>query len=89
MSRADRRRLKRVASKAVKRALDDKPGTLAHPAPASVALIGGPMDGWVVKPNAPVLQPTWCLSWPASVATKHAPGQYLPDGPGRARWVPL
>lgn len=88
MSSADRR-LKRVAAKAVRRALAAVPGSLEHPAPASVALAGGPMNGWVVKPDAPVLQPTWCLTWPASVAAKHAPGQYLPDGPGRARWVPL
>lgn len=30
-------------------------GQLKHPAPASVRLVGGPMDGWVVKPDAPAL----------------------------------
>lgn len=88
MNRADSRRLKRVAAKALKNAATGKPG-ISHPVPESVTLAGGPMDGWIVKPDAPALQPDWCLSWPASVAAKNAPGLYVRSGPGRARWEPL
>lgn len=89
MNRADRRRLQRTVARALKRVAAARPGSLEHPAPASVTLSGGPMDGWVVKPDAPALDPGWCLTWPPTSAAKHAPGQYLPAGPGRARWEPL
>jgi hypothetical protein len=55
-----------------------RPASLAHPVPASVALVGGPMDGWVVKPDAPSLRPDWHTSWPASLATRFGPGHYAP-----------
>jgi hypothetical protein len=88
MNRADKRRLKRVAAKALKRATAGKPG-VAHPVPASVTLTGGPMDSWVVKADAPALRPDWCLTWPESVAAANDPGMYVADGPGRARWERL
>ena len=69
---------------------DLRPAGLTHEPPTdSVTLIGGPMDSWVVKADAPALRPDWCLTWPASLAAKWSPGQYLADGPRRARWVPL
>lgn len=63
MNRAERRRLQKLAS---------KPGRLAERIArdlpkgkpidtGSITLEGGPMDGWVVKPNADALQPDW---WP-------------------------
>jgi hypothetical protein len=55
-----------------------KPRTLAHPVPASVALEGGPMDGYVVKPDAPALRPDWFRTWPPTVAARFAPGAYAP-----------
>lgn len=53
MNRTERRRLMRN----VKRRL--KLGSLKHPVPDSVTLHGGPMDGWVVKPDAPALEADW------------------------------
>lgn len=61
MNRADRRRIQRLAQ---------KPGRLAeHIArdlpkgkpidTVSITLVGGPMDGWVVKPDAAALQADW------------------------------
>lgn len=51
-----------------------------------VLLRGGPMDGWVVKANAPVLQPDWV---PFSQVRE---GQYSSpveeDGLLVAEWVP-
>ncbi len=88
MNRSDGRRLKRVANKALKHAIAAQPG-LEHPAPASVTLVGGPMNGWIVKPDAPSLAPDWCLSWPPSVAAKHKPGMYVLEAPARARWDEL
>jgi hypothetical protein len=88
MNRADRRRLQRTAAKALATSMaNGQP--LQHPLPESVTLSGGPMNGWVVKPGAPALRPDWCLTWPKSVAAKHDPGQYVADGPRRAKWVPL
>lgn len=29
----------------------------------TLTLRGGPMDGWIVKRNAPALQPTWRGTW--------------------------
>jgi hypothetical protein len=88
MNRADRRRLKRVANQALKTAMRVRPG-VKHPAPDSVTLVGGPMDGWIVKPDAPALRPDWCTTWPDSVAAKNAPGLYVAAGPGQARWERL
>lgn len=63
MNRADRRRLQRT----VKRSL--KPGSLKHPVPESLTLYGGPMDGYVVGPDAPVMQPDWITGlWEAKAA---------------------
>lgn len=84
MNRADRRRLQRTARKAMK---GIKTGQLEHPVPESVTLLRGPMDGWVVKPDAPALRPDWYTTWPLSVAAKHKPGRYVLDGT-RARWQP-
>lgn len=58
MNRAQRRSLKRTVAKAIK----GKPG-LSHPVPDSVVLSGGPMDGWIVKPDAPALEPDWRAKW--------------------------
>lgn len=58
MNRAQRRSLKRTVAHAMK----SGPG-LAHPVPDSVALSGGPMDGWIVKPDAPALDPDWRAKW--------------------------
>lgn len=52
----------------------------------AVALHGGPMDGWVVKANAPALRPDWYTTWPPWRATAHEPGRYVRDGPGSASW---
>lgn len=71
-------------------------GRLPHPAPASVTLSGGPMNGWVVKPDAPVLRPDWqappepsrsFLSRLAGRPTSSAQGRYVVDATGiRATW---
>ena len=53
MNRAQRRNLKATVKRMV------KGGGLAHPVPGSVVLRGGPMDGWITKPDAPALQPDW------------------------------
>jgi hypothetical protein len=29
-----------------------------------VILKGGPMDGWIVAPDAPALRPDWAETWP-------------------------
>lgn len=89
MARADRRRVKRVAAKALRRAIRAGGDGVEHPVPASVTLSGGPMNGWVVKPDAPALQRDWCLTWPPTIAEKNKPGFYVADGPGRARWEQL
>ena len=56
MTRADRRRADRAARKAMKHI---RTGQLTHPVPESVQLKGGPMDGYIVKPDAPALKPEW------------------------------
>lgn len=53
MNRTERRRLMQT----VKRSL--KPGSLKHPVPDSVTLVGGPMNGWIVTPDAPALDADW------------------------------
>ena len=54
MNRADRRAMERNL-RHMKRSAAKVPG--------SIALRGGPMDGWVVKPGAPALQPDWRAKW--------------------------
>ena len=77
MNRAQRRGVKREAHRHL--------GNLAHPIPGSVALTGGPMHGWVVKPDAPALRPGWHATWPPTVTAE--PGRYVLDEAGRsASW---
>ena len=60
---------------------------LAHPVPDSVALQGGPMAGWIVKPGAACLAPDWYRTWIPSIEARWAPGSYvLTAGGRRARW---
>lgn len=66
MNRAQKRDLQRRVKKAIK----GKMGRLAHPAPASVTLVGGPMDGWVVTPDAPALEPDWRAKFLEAEAAK-------------------
>jgi hypothetical protein len=54
MSRAQRRHLKDTVKRMVRTG-----GGLKHPVPDSVVLHGGPMDGWIVKPDAPALEADW------------------------------
>lgn len=68
MNRHQRRTLKTAVRRQV--------GTLAHPVPESVTLAGGPMDGWVVKPDAPALRPDWFSTMPPHLARRHVPGRY-------------
>lgn len=80
--------LNRAARRRLKETLKAHVGTLAHPVPASVALHGGPMDGWIVKPDAPALRPDWYTTWPPSVEATHKPGRYeLREGGQDAKWV--
>lgn len=82
MNRADRRALKRRVQRAVK-----KGDGVKHPVPDSVVLRGGPMDGWIVKPNAPALRADWHETWPEAVAAANTPGRYVLDEGGKqARW---
>ena len=56
--------------------------------PLSIHLLGGPMAGWLVKPQAPVLLPDWWESWPESIAERWWPGFYeLLEEQHQARWV--
>lgn len=74
MNRSSRRALKR---------------NLRHKAPDSVTLQGGPMDGWVVTPTAPALEPTWYSTLPAHLLARWRPGRYRPvegSSPRVARW---
>jgi hypothetical protein len=53
-----------------------------------VRLNGGPMDGWLVKPDAPSLAPDWYRTWPPRTAEPHLPGRYeLADSGTSAEWV--
>lgn len=81
LNRAQRRHLKRIVHDAVL-----KGKRLAAPVPDSVVLRGGPMNNWIVKPDAPALQPDWYQSWPESVKGKHAPGRYVLVEKGKAEW---
>ena len=38
--------------------------TIAPVDTGAVRLVGGPMDGWVVEPDAPCLRPDWHETWP-------------------------
>lgn len=64
-----------------------------------VVLAGGPMDGWVVKPDAPALQPDWYKTLPprpqaflsriSGRLAAEAPGRYVLEAassPPRATW---
>lgn len=51
--------LNRAARRHLKERVKSMAGQLEHPIPDSVTLKGGPMDGWIVKPGAPALQPDW------------------------------
>ena len=86
MNRADRRSMKRLVAHAIR----GKPG-LKHPVPDSIVLAGGPMDGWVVAPEAPALHPDWHTTWNVDVAPSLAgwrPGRYqLADDGSRAAWI--
>lgn len=62
--------------------------SLKHPVPDSVTLLGGPMDGWVVKPDAPALLPDWYRTWPPDIAAANEPGRYVLEG-REATWSPL
>ena len=52
-------------NRAERRALEKRIRKMANPARAAkapkdrITLHGGPMDGWIVKPDAPVLRPEW------------------------------
>jgi hypothetical protein len=86
MNRAQRRSLKAT----VKRMVKSGPG-LQHPVPDSVVLRGGPMDGWIVKPDAPALRADWHETWNVNVAPSLAgwlPGRYVRAADGKtAAWV--
>lgn len=83
--------MNRRQRRALERQLAGAASSLTHAVPASVALAGGPMDGWVVKPNAPVLRADWHTTWPASIAATNRPGRYdtpaVVDGVTRASWL--
>lgn len=84
MNRAQRRSLKRPIAQKLK-------PDLKHPVPRSVVLSGGPMDGWIVKPDAPALQADWHETWNVNVAPSLAgwqPGRYVIAATGKtAEWV--
>lgn len=46
----------------------------------AVQLKGGPMNGWIVKADAPALQPEWYDSSPKWMRNKWAPGRYVRKG---------
>lgn len=68
-----------------------KATVVTHPTPDSIVLRGGPMDGWVVKPDAPALQRDWWHTWPLSIRARFAPGRYAPPvaagGSRTSAWV--
>ena len=65
--------LNRAQRRSLKRNLKRHVGELAHPIPGSVVLRGGPMDGWIVKPDAPALEADWREHW----LEAQAEGEYL------------
>lgn len=92
MNRAERRDLQRRARKAIK---GIKTGNLAHPVPDSITLDGGPMTGWIVKPDAPALHPDWIRGlWEARAAglynAAHSPtGETAAPLKGITPWAEL
>ena len=61
MSRAERRRLEKLARKPGRLAAEIA-GGIKRGKPidtGAITLVGGPMNGWLVKPDAPALQPDW------------------------------
>lgn len=55
-----------------------------------VRLNGGPMDGWLVKRDAPSLAPDWYRTWPPNVRAADEPGRYeLAESGTWAQWTPL
>lgn len=48
-----------------------------------VRLHGGPMDGWLVKPDADVLELDWYMTCPPTVTDKFDPGRYDLDPSGK------
>jgi hypothetical protein len=82
--------LTRQQRRALERRLASEANEFAHPVPASIVLEGGPMDGWVVKADAPALAPDWYTTWPPSIAARNEPGRYLEPRPVggliRATW---
>jgi len=86
MNRAQRRQLKATVKHMM------KGGDLKHPVPDSVVLRGGPMDGWIVKPEADALRPDWYTTWNVNIAPSLAgwqPGRYILAASGKtAAWLP-
>jgi len=84
MNRAQRRSLKRTIARKLR-------PDLKHPVPNSVVLSGGPMDGWIVKPEADALRPDWYTTWNVNIAPSLAnwqPGRYLRAADGKtAAWT--
>src|SRR5574342_416711 len=59
-----------------------------------VRLVGGPMDGWFVKSDAPALREDWHTTWPWRLKLRWKPGHYVKasadkHGVDRAKWRPL
>jgi hypothetical protein len=60
--------MNRAQRRALKKQLQGQVGSLRHPVPGSVVLRGGPMDGWIVKPGAPALEPDWRAKYLEAIA---------------------
>jgi hypothetical protein len=86
MNRAQRRQLKATVKHMVKTG-----SGLDHPVPDSVVLNGGPMDGWIVKPEADALRPDWHTTWNTNIApslVNWVPGRYVRAADGKsATWA--
>jgi hypothetical protein len=55
-----------------------------------VRLGGGPMDGYLVRADAPVLGPDWYRTWPPRLAARNRPGRYLLSADRRrAQWASI
>lgn len=46
----------------------------------AVKLSGGPMDGWIVKPDAPALREGWYATLPQPHKDRFKPGRYYLSG---------
>lgn len=79
------RRARRAARK-----VDLTAGRLEHPIPDSVTLRGGPMAGWIVSLEAPVLRPDWWSTVDPLISPEihrhFTPGRYERRG-REAFWV--